>query len=77
MARVSFHVLVREEPDGSFWAEVKELPGCFASGFSLEELQEAVIEAMQMSLPDGVELGEPHWGPMQVAGSRQEMLVSA
>lgn len=33
MARVSFHAVVHEEKDGSLWAEVKELPGCFASGF--------------------------------------------
>ena len=77
MARVSFHAVVREEADGSFWAEVKELPGCFASGFSVEELQEALLEAIQMSLPDGVELGEPEWSPVRGAGSRRELLVSA
>ena len=77
MARISFHALVREEADGSLWAEVKELPGCFASGFSVDELQGALLEAIQMSLPEGVELGEPEWGPMHPVGSRREMLVSA
>lgn len=77
MARVSFHALIREEPDGSLWAEVKELQGCFASGFNVDELREALLEAIQMSLPEGVELGEPKWGPLHPVGSRREMLVSA
>ena len=77
MARVSFHAVVHEEPDGSFWAEVRELPGCIASGFSLQELQEALIEAIQMSLPEGVELGVPEWAPTQSVGPERELLVSA
>lgn len=36
--------------DGSYWAEVHELPGCFASGDTVEELVEAVQEAVQMYL---------------------------
>jgi predicted RNase H-like HicB family nuclease len=58
---VTFHVNVYEEPDGSFWSEVKELPGCFASGFSREEVLEATYEAMQLWLPDGIVLGKPTW----------------
>lgn len=77
MARVSFHAVVHEEADGSLWAEVRELPGCFASGFGVEELQEALLEAIQMSLPEGVELGEPEWSPVRGVGSQRELLVSA
>ncbi len=42
---VRFH-----EEDGSFWAEINELPGCFASGESMEELQEALSEAVSFYL---------------------------
>ena len=77
MARVSFHALVHEEADGSLWAEVKELPGCFASGLNVAELQEALFEAIQMSLPDGVELGKPEWGALSAAGAERELLVSS
>jgi predicted RNase H-like HicB family nuclease len=77
MARVSFHAVVHEEADGRLWTEVTELPGCIASGFGVEELREALFEAIQMSLPDGVELGEPAWGLIRSAGSGREMLVSA
>ena len=77
MARVSFHAVVHEEANGSWWAEVRELPGCFASGFSVEELQEALLEAIQQSLPDGVELGAPEWSAMCATGSGRELVVSA
>jgi predicted RNase H-like HicB family nuclease len=46
-----FHVVVREE-DGQYWAEVQELPGCFASGRNLEELKEAVFEAITLYLSE-------------------------
>ena len=40
---------IREE-DGTFWAEVRELPGCFASGESIAELIEALREAVALYL---------------------------
>lgn len=43
--------IVHHEEDGSYWAEVVELPGCFASGFDLDELEEGLEEAIQMCLP--------------------------
>ena len=58
MATVTFTATITEEADGSYWAEVKELPGCFASGHDFDELKEALVEAIQMCLPEGVELGE-------------------
>jgi len=33
------------QEDGSYWAEVLEAPGLFASGDSLEELTQALVEA--------------------------------
>lgn len=43
---------VRTEPDGSLWAEVAELPGCFGSGDMKEELLDAMREAIAMYLHD-------------------------
>lgn len=34
--------------DGMYWAEADGLPGCFASGASLEELREALSEAVAL-----------------------------
>jgi predicted RNase H-like HicB family nuclease len=44
-------VVVHQER-GSFWSEVPELPGCFASGRTLAELGEALAEAVGLYLWD-------------------------
>jgi predicted RNase H-like HicB family nuclease len=38
--------------EGSYWAEVTELPGCFASGATLDELVESLTEAIFIYLDD-------------------------
>jgi len=43
------------EENGRLWAEVSELPGCFASGKDLDELLEAVNEAVALYLEDNPE----------------------
>jgi len=48
---MELHAGLREE-GGSYWAEVKELPGCFASGRDLEEIKEALIEAINLYLTE-------------------------
>lgn len=48
---MGFHANIHEE-DGSYWAEVQELPGCFASGRDLNELAEALKEAISMCRTD-------------------------
>ena len=49
---MELHATIHEEEDGTFWAEVKELSGCFASGSSWDELLEVLFEAVEMCLPD-------------------------
>jgi predicted RNase H-like HicB family nuclease len=49
--------VVRER--GAYWAEVSELPGCFASGETLDELMAALREAIALYVddcPSGVSL---------------------
>ncbi|MGN6558377.1 MAG: type II toxin-antitoxin system HicB family antitoxin [Solirubrobacterales bacterium] len=47
-----FTVNIQEEA-GTLWAEVVELPGCFATGNDLDELREALEEAISLYLcPD-------------------------
>lgn len=51
MSKSSVEYIVRvhqEEDAGPMWAEVLDLPGCFASGDSLDELREAVEEAISL-----------------------------
>lgn len=38
--------------DGSYWADVPELPGCFASGDTLDELFESLQEGVALYLAD-------------------------
>jgi len=45
-----YTIKVRDEGPDGYWAEVVELPGCFASGDSLDELQEALTEAIGLWL---------------------------
>lgn len=54
MKQQALHVDVHHE-DGSYWAEVRELPGCFASGDTAAELIESVEEAVALYLapPEG------------------------
>ncbi|HVE69629.1 MAG TPA: type II toxin-antitoxin system HicB family antitoxin [Solirubrobacteraceae bacterium] len=50
-------VRVHEGDDGWLWAEVRELPGCFASGRTLDELREALEESISLSMTDDAEVG--------------------
>ena len=45
----TYTVIVHEaEPDErGFWAEVEELPGCFASGDTLDELETDIRDAIE------------------------------
>ncbi len=38
--------------DGSYWAEVPDLPGCFASGETIDELRDAIQESAALYLAD-------------------------
>lgn len=49
MNHLAVHVNVHHE-EGSYWAEVRELPGCFASGDTVAELIESVEEAVALYL---------------------------
>jgi predicted RNase H-like HicB family nuclease len=49
-----YTVRIHHEPDQeySLWAEVEELPGCFASGRNMDELREALSEAVSLYLSE-------------------------
>lgn len=41
--------------EGCYWADVAELPGCFAAGDMLDELFESLQESVALYLGDGGE----------------------
>jgi predicted RNase H-like HicB family nuclease len=45
--------------DDSYWADVPELPGCFASGDSLDELFDSLQEGIGLYLAGEGERGRP------------------
>ena len=47
---VQYTIRIRNEGADGFWAEVVELPGCFATGFTFDELKEALAEAISLYL---------------------------
>jgi predicted RNase H-like HicB family nuclease len=51
MRQVDYIARVHHEDD-SLWAEVLDLPGCFATGGSLDELREALEEAIGLYLDE-------------------------
>ena len=59
MSTISYTVIVHEEEDGGYWAEVEELPGCFASGETLDELELDVKGAIEQHTAALRELGQP------------------
>ncbi|HLG68628.1 MAG TPA: hypothetical protein VKV36_12275 [Acidimicrobiales bacterium] len=63
MQEAHFTVVVHSE-GGQLWAEVEELPGCFATGDNMIELAESLREALLLSLPAStIELRE--WTPIR------------
>jgi predicted RNase H-like HicB family nuclease len=41
-----YAVIIHQEPEGGYWAEVPALPGCYSQGETVEELMENVREAI-------------------------------
>jgi predicted RNase H-like HicB family nuclease len=41
----NYIVVIHEDPDGGYWAEVPALPGCYSQGETVGELIENVREA--------------------------------
>jgi predicted RNase H-like HicB family nuclease len=51
-----YTVRVHHEPGEQLWAEVLELPGIFATGADMEDLRQALTEAISIYLSEPVEL---------------------
>lgn len=70
-----YSVRVHSEPGEDLWAEVEELPGCFASGRDMDELREALADAISVYLS---EPGKPVQVELeQMSGSVTEQRVLA
>lgn len=64
MDEFSYTVRVHDEGPNDLWAEVEELPGVFVSGANIDEINEALEEAIGLYLSgDGVEVVIKHVPP--------------
>jgi predicted RNase H-like HicB family nuclease len=41
-----YAVVIHEDPEGGFWAEVPAFPGCYSQGETVEELEKNIREAI-------------------------------
>jgi predicted RNase H-like HicB family nuclease len=41
-----YAIVIHEEPEGGFWAEVPALPGCYSQGETMDELMMNIREAV-------------------------------
>ena len=48
--KTAYKAVVHSEPEGGYWAEVPELPGCFTQGETLDALYHNLIEAIACHL---------------------------
>lgn len=48
-------IIVHQEPEGGYWAEVPALPGCYTQGETWTELLQNIYEAIELRL--SVEVG--------------------
>ncbi|HEY4360212.1 MAG TPA: type II toxin-antitoxin system HicB family antitoxin [Bryobacteraceae bacterium] len=42
----NYAVVIHQDPDGGYWAEVPALPGCYSQGESVDELKGNIREAI-------------------------------
>ena len=52
--------------DGSYWADVPELPACFASGDTLDELFDSLREGIELYLAEDDSRRDAPSGPLHV-----------
>ena len=74
----AYTVIVHEESEedgGGYWAEVQELPGCFASGDTLDDLEKDVRGAIEQHTSALKELGKPVPEGRGGAGAERQWLI--
>lgn len=48
------------QEEGKYWGQVREMPGCFGTGDTLDELYESIQEAVEVCKDDYPELFNPN-----------------
>jgi antitoxin HicB len=82
MKSTKFTVLVYEntkDEGGGFWATVAELPGCFTSGLTLQEIKENIQDAIETyvdaMMQTGDELPRPVFTKFEVPVNLEDLVA--
>lgn len=59
MTRYRFQVIIEQDEDGLYVADVPALPGCHTQGRTFEEVLENIREVMAMCVQEAIEDGTP------------------
>ena len=59
MPRYRFQVIIEQDEDGLYVADVPALPGCHTQGRTFEEALENIREVMAMCVQEAIEDGTP------------------
>jgi predicted RNase H-like HicB family nuclease len=74
-------LIVYQEKDEGFWATVAELPGCFTSGETLEEVRENAKDAIETHLGaialTGDDLPEPVYTKIDIEVEFESIIAAA
>lgn len=77
MERVVTYTISVHYEDGTYWAEIVEMPGCFAAGDTVEELTEALTEALGLVLSTPTSPVTAALGSMHVIGGVEQVQAEA
>ena len=61
-----YAVVIHEDPEGGFWAEVPALPGCYSQGKTVSEAIANIREAIELCIEDLESRGEEIPDPSEV-----------
>ena len=56
---MQYLVIFEKAPDGTIWAKVPDLDGCYSSGDTIDEAKENVKDAIALYLEDLKDEGKP------------------
>ncbi|MCK4764168.1 MAG: type II toxin-antitoxin system HicB family antitoxin [Candidatus Aminicenantes bacterium] len=54
--KLSYEIVIREDPHGGFFAKVEELEGCMTQGETYDETSRNIVEAMELWLEASIEM---------------------
>lgn len=71
----SYKVQIHDEGDDGLWAEVDDLPGCFAAGVDEQDLLDSLREAISFYLE--IDPPEVEFGPAEDIVQKRELRLIA